>query len=244
MDKIIDHFLFFSESVLDDYLILDHEQAKHAASVLRIEVGDIIFVTDGVGTIYTCKVEILEKRVGKAVIVEKKIQKKTIPHMHFYIGLPEKDAFEQALMGLVPLGVDQITPLVCSYCQKKWWLRKWDKHVERFKKKMIASAKQSWNTWLPSLNEPVEFSSVIDLINDFAIVADDKGTVLASQQSQSKNGPLSCFVGPPGGFSPEELFLLKDRDVVAVRLSDHRLRTELAATVLAGYVVNRYSADG
>jgi 16S rRNA (uracil1498-N3)-methyltransferase len=238
---IIDHFLFFSSEISNETLSLDTEQTRHAHTVLRIEQGDHIFVTDGKGAIYFCAVELIDTHTCTTHILERKIQEPPIPAMHFFIGLPEKDAFEAAIEGLVPLGVMHIIPMECQYCQKKWWTKQWERHVERFQKKIIAAVKQSWNAWMPVVLEPVSFAKALDMVSTHLVVADEQGVTLDQFSSrQHSDAVISCFVGPPGGFSPQERDALQRKNSYSVKLSGHRLRTELAATILAGNIVQTF----
>lgn len=241
MGRIIDHFLFFSTHVSGGIINLDKEEARHAHSVLRLQKGDTIFVTDGKGRIYSCLIDRFERELCTARIVNEKAQELPRPAMHFFIGLTEKEPFEAAITGLVPLGVMHITPLECENCRKKWWVKKWEKHAQRFRNKMIAAAKQSWNAWLPALNKPIEFSTVLSSMQDTVFVADMLGETLEkSMGGLSFQDTVSCFIGPPEGFSSRELDLLKQKNAHLIKLSDKRLRTELAATVFAGNIVQKF----
>lgn len=238
MSKIIDHFLFFSDKINDDTLILDKDETTHALSVLRIRIGDSIFVTDGKGTIYFCSYSSLVSNCCLLKIIKKKKQESTLPHLNVFVGLPEKESFESVLTALVPLGVMSITPIVCKYCQKKWWSKKWDKHTMRFQKKMIVATKQSWNAWIPILNEPVSINSAVSMANETIIVADEKGAPFVSiNKNLIKPKALSCFIGPPGGFSDDELSNLQKAGGLFTKISKHRLRTELAVTVMVGNLI-------
>ena len=244
MGRIIDHFLFFSTDVSEGIMRLDKEETRHAHSVLRLQKGDTIFVTNGTGRIFSCTIEYIGKESCVTRIIKEKVQELPKPAMHFFIGLTEKDSFEAALLGLVPLGVMHITPLECEYCQKKWWINKWEKHAQRFRNKMIAAAKQSWNAWLPALNKPVELDKALYMAKGLVFVADMHGETLdKSLDKLTLQDTVSCFIGPPEGFSAEELDGLKNHSASLIKLSDKRLRTELAATVLAGNIVQKFIND-
>lgn len=235
-----DHFLFYSEKISDTHVALDEEEANHAFTVLRFTAGGIIAVTDGRGSLYSCVIEECTRRTCTARIVKKFYQPVPKPAMRFFVGLPEKDAFEELLLGLVPLGVVTIIPLVCRYCQKKWWDKLWDKQQDRYLKKMIVAAKQSWNAWVPELKKPRPFSEALSFIEGCCIVADEKGSTFNTLSPGSVPDTMSCFIGPPGGFSQEELSALKQRDSILIKLSGYRLRTELAAAILAGNIIQKF----
>ncbi len=241
MNNIIEHFLFFSDQISDKSLILNMEESHHAFLVLGIDKKSIFFVTDGNGNIYTCKIETFESKEIRAKILVKKIQNRSGPLMNFYIGLPQKDAFESILTGLTSLGVAHITPLVCDFCQKKWWATKWEKQFIRFRKKMISAAKQSWNAWIPEILHPTAFKDAIKKKSGICFVADNNGITLDNLLKDTDiQDNFSCFIGPPGGFSENELMEMKLHGFKTIKLSDHRLRTELAATVFAGNIVQRF----
>ena len=241
MGRIIDHFLFFSTDVSEGIMRLDKEETRHAHSVLRLQKGDTIFVTNGTGRIFSCTIEYIGKESCVTRIIKEKVQELPKPAMHFFIGLTERDSFEATLMGLVPLGVMHISPVECEYCQKKWWVKKWEKHYERFRKKMIAASKQSWNAWLPNLIGPIDFKKALSVVRGLVLVADENGETLdILSEKPTLQDSISCFIGPPEGFSPEELSELRKCGSRAITLSDKRLRTELAATILAGNIVQKF----
>jgi 16S rRNA (uracil1498-N3)-methyltransferase len=241
MGRIIDRFLFFSTDVSEGSINLDKEETRHAHSVLRLQNEDTIFITDGKGRIYSCVIEHIEKESCRTKILKEKVQELPKPAMHFFIGLTEKEPFEAAIMGLVPLGVMHVTPLECDNCQNKWWIKKWEKHRERFRNKMIAAAKQSWNAWLPTLNIPVKLDKAIGMLRGIVFIADMNGETLDKSINElTLQDTISCFIGPPEGFSQQELDALKQSSARLVKLADRRLRTELAATVFAGNIVQKF----
>ena len=54
-------FLFFSEQIINDQLILTDDEHKHCAKVLRKNEGDTIYVTDGKGNIHTAVINHIKK---------------------------------------------------------------------------------------------------------------------------------------------------------------------------------------
>ena len=66
----MNHF-FYSNDIVDEFIIIDGYEAHHAIKVLRKKEGEIIFVVDGLGTVYetviekatidNCKLKIMNK---------------------------------------------------------------------------------------------------------------------------------------------------------------------------------------
>jgi 16S rRNA (uracil1498-N3)-methyltransferase len=228
-----EHSLFFISHVDEKTAVFSEEERHHALSVLRKDPSGFIQATDGKGTIYTCS---LREGTAEAVVEALRIQPAPMPRIHAFIGIPDRDAFEEAVTNLAALGIVGITPMVCQYCQKKWW-ETWEKHRERCHKKMVAGIKQSLNAWLPELKAPTEFDKVLDTVRSFSpkrcIVADADGMPLGpALDGLAAPTDTACFIGPPGGFSQNEKDELKSSGFVFVKIAHTRLRTELAAVIL------------
>jgi 16S rRNA (uracil1498-N3)-methyltransferase len=240
MDKH-EHSLFYIDGVSGESAILPKEEIRHALASLRMGERGTLRATDGRGNIYECAVTPETAVSGEARITTTAQTPRPAPDIHMYIGLPDRDAFERAITDLAAMGAAGIIPVVCGYCQKRWW-DDWDKHADRLRRKMIAGIKQSLNPWLPELTRPMPFCQIASALRAFppqrCFVADAGGIPLRRALDASPvEGRAACIIGPPGGFSPEESNLLKESGCVFVNISPHRLRTELAAIILCGNVV-------
>jgi RsmE family RNA methyltransferase len=153
------------------------------------------------------------------------------------IGLPERDSFETVITECTALGVTRITPLVTSHSQKPWWKHSWDKHVERFTSKMIGSMKQSLFPYLPVLDAPLPLNKSLELCTYPVVVADQEGNPIIPSCQNLFTDNVICYIGPPGGFSAEELQLLTSINAVKVKIGEPRFRTELASLVLCSQLI-------
>ncbi len=228
-----EHFLFYGACDDQGQIRLEHSEAKHATKVLRAGPGDELEVTDGCGNLYTCRIEVVKRDTVELSVQSNTFHPRPVREIHLLVGIPERDAFEEVLELAVPLGVAEIVPLECQYCQGKWW-QDWKKLQDRFERKLVSALKQSRGLWKPSLLPPVAFSTALTGLPDHIWVADDKGldarsalTVLPS------DAQIACVVGPPGGLSSDELATIRQREIQMVSLSPYRLRTELAASAIA-----------
>ncbi len=194
-------------------------------------------VTDGKGRIFECRAG---RRApdGAQLSVEKMVTtERAAPEVRMCVGLCDKEEFGGLVQDLAALGAAAIVPVLCESCREPWW-RAWEKHEARLRAKMIAGIKQARSAWLPLLARPTAFSEALSAGEGCpALVADEKGAPLPLAAGVVRDAPfVSCFVGPPGGFSPKESTALMSRKAVFVSLSGNRLRTELAAVVLCGFV--------
>jgi 16S rRNA (uracil1498-N3)-methyltransferase len=245
-----EHALFFISPVSERQAILTKEEYRHACSVLRVGSDSAVQGTDGRGNLYKCKLGARSRERGEVDIVETVAHAPLAPAALLYIGLPEKEVFEEALTGLAALGAAKIVPLVCCHCQKPWW-NEWGKRLERLQRKMIAGIKQAHNPWLPELHAPQPFSEALDMLGretgeqTARLVADPGGTAVEEAlRGNNAAGRIDCFIGPPGGFSPKELERLSAERFRLVKIAPYRLRTELAAIVLCAEIMQHGIGGG
>ncbi len=234
------HYLFHADTVSGDMAWLDENESHHARHVLRIKEGDDISVTDGNGNVFSCK---LDKTAGKrtrATILKQRRCPPPSRAVEVMIGLPAKNAFEDALKGLAALGVAGVVPVDCEHCRRKWWKNRWEKHHERLRRTIIAAAKQSLNPHFMALAAPLSLQEALENRSEEGLFyATEKGRLpgeLFGSIELKKNARVTCIIGPPGGFSPTELSELEKKRASPLRLAQYRLRTELAAVVMAGFI--------
>ncbi len=240
------HALFFISPVSGNKAVLTKEEYRHACLSLRMGNDSAVYATDGNGSIYKCRLAEEVREGGEVEIVEIIRHKALFPAVHLYIGLPDREAFEESLTGLAALGASRIVPVVCGYCQGPWW-NSWEKRLERMQRKMIAGIKQAHNPWLPDLNAPLPFHEAYALslggANGRVIrsVADPDGTGLEiAFQGAAQIERIDCFIGPPGGFSPGERERFSEGRCTLLKVGHYRLRTELAALVACSGIMQRF----
>lgn len=225
------HFLFFGTHDQDGTLRLAPSEAHHAARVLRVQPGQDLRVTDGAGSLFTCKVSRVAGEKVELEVVSRTFLARPVREVFLAVGIPDRDPFERLVEMVVPLGVAGIMPLTCRFSQGKWW-RDWKKLGDRFERKLISGLKQSQQSWKPVLHPPQSLESVLETVSGSVLLADESGTtvrdVLPRLELQT---PITCFVGPPGGFSDDEISSIDRHSPVRVALSPYRFRTELASVL-------------
>jgi 16S rRNA (uracil1498-N3)-methyltransferase len=231
------HFLFYASQISKSSLTLDNDESCHAVKVLRLKTGDLFQATNGDGVIRICKLDTVGKHQTTASILEC-LPGQTQPiQIRCFIGLPERDAFESIIADFTALGVDRISPVICEYSQQSWWEQKWDKLLSRFSSKMVSAMKQSLYPQLPTLDTPIPFATALTESKGQTFFADFDGKPINAFCSSIESS-VNCFIGPPGGFSQMELDSFNKSNFHSVKIAFTRLRTELAAVVLCGQILN------
>ena len=215
--------LFFSNFKSNDkFIVIDEIDSKHITRSFRKNIGDIVKITNGTG--YLCNAEIVE--MGKKIKVKiKSIEKfeSSVYSVHIASSpLKNTSRFEWFVEKATELGVNQITPLICKYSEKK------KVNIDRLDRILISSLKQSNQFFKPIINSIKDFE-------DFIINNEDEKLMANLKTSNKINGQLftqkniCLMIGPEGGFSNQEIELAKKHNIKQVTLGKSRLRSETAA---------------
>ena len=217
--------LFYSKDITTN-LYLSNEESKHCLQVLRKKKNDIIFVTDGNGFLYKCKIEKINSNNVYVKILNKTQEIRT-KKIELAISFPkQRNRIEWIIEKATEIGVDLITPLICEKSERI------KINKERINKIAISAMKQSLRTYLPKISEIQEFSKFVKL-NKF----EQKFIAHCKEDSEKikiecvKNNNTCILIGPEGDFSNEEIKIANKANFKSVTLSKNRLRTETAAIV-------------
>jgi 16S rRNA (uracil1498-N3)-methyltransferase len=206
----------------------DKEESAHIVKVLRKQVGDILYVTNGLGFLF--KTEIHIASANKCVVTILSFEKKEAPNYSVHLAVaPTKmnERFEWFLEKATEIGCSEITPIFCDHSERKII------KLERFEKVVVAAMKQSLHTFVPKLNDAIAFTDFIKLpFNGQKFIAHCEETKKQSlKELVQPQANVLILIGPEGDFSPKEIELALQNNFIPVSLGKTRLRTETAAIV-------------
>jgi 16S rRNA (uracil1498-N3)-methyltransferase len=219
---------FYITPPTDGFIRIDEAEAKHLVKVLRYVVGDVLYFTDGRGMRYTARLESTDYFDCFARIENQEIEFGKRPY-HLHIGIsPTKnmDRFEWFLEKSTEIGIDEITPMICSRSERK------DFRTDRLDKILVSAMKQSSQCYLPKLNPVTPFQHLMNSTHDQRFICHlDKEHPLSLGKKCHPGGSVLLMIGPEGDFTPDELNLAKEHSLHCVALGPTRLRTETAGVV-------------
>ena len=217
--------LFYSKDITTN-LYLSKEESRHCLQVLRKKENDIIFVTDGNGFLYECKIEKTNSNNVYVKILNKTQEIRT-KKIELAISFPkQRNRIEWIIEKATEIGVDLITPLICEKSERI------KINKERINKIAISAMKQSLRTYLPKISEVQNFSKFVKS-NKFEkkLIAHCKEDSEKIKIDYVNNNNTCILIGPEGDFSDKEIKIANKANFKSVTLSKNRLRTETAAIV-------------
>jgi 16S rRNA (uracil1498-N3)-methyltransferase len=179
------------------------EDANHAIKVLRIEVGEIFRVSDGVGGWANVQVTEVTKRSLETTVLEVGRQEPLEIKFTVVQALPKSDRAKEAVELLTEAGADVIVPWLANRSISRTEV------ISKFATTAREASKQSRRLFIPQLHETVKEKGVIELIKnaDLALVFHESAQVKLSEiitpQTNAKN--VLVVIGPEGGITEEEL---------------------------------------
>ncbi|MDD4820631.1 MAG: 16S rRNA (uracil(1498)-N(3))-methyltransferase [Flavobacteriales bacterium] len=212
----------------DSVFSLPKDESHHAVKVLRMNMGEDIFVTNGKGIIIGGT---LQNQSASSAMVSVNEYLPDTQKRNYRIHLavaPTKinDRMEWFLEKATEIGVDEITPLICGRSERKVF------NAERGEKIVVSAAKQSLKSVFPILNPAVDFKTFVKnnhCKNTFiAHCMADMERLLLKDAVVGKDD-ICILIGPEGDFSPAEVEMSLKNGYTPISLGDSRLRTETAA---------------
>jgi 16S rRNA (uracil1498-N3)-methyltransferase len=223
--------LYYSEpkNFTEDTATIGGDEIEHITKVMRHKIGDEIYLTNGLGKIFSAELISISKSEGKAQIRKEYNYQNKYKNITFCIPkLKSHERFEFALEKGVELGVTNfiIYESVRSVAKGS--------KIDRWRKITLSAMKQSLRSYLP----------VVDEINSLNDIAKMDSEIILFEQNAAKNikdlkiksdKKYTFVFGPEGGLDQKELDLVRNGQIY--NLAENRLRSETAiinaASILA-----------
>ena len=231
-------YQFFVETtqITEDQIRILGKDVNHMKNVLRMKPGEEIRVTDSeTSKSYRCEVaELYEETVVCHILAEEEEGSELPVRIYLFQGLPKADKMELIIQKAVELGVYQIIPTACRRCVVKLDPKKEKTKLARWQQIAEAAAKQSKRGVIPTVAPVMNYAQAVKTASemDLKLVPYE----LAEGMEQTKQliesaGPgqqIAVFIGPEGGFDPEEIRLATEAGILPITLGKRILRTETA----------------
>ena len=223
--------LFYNQelSATSKQITFDKIESKHIVRVLRKKENDILKITNGEGYLFDAKISFANDKKCTADIIS--ITKKNKPwnyYLHIAIA-PTKnnDRIEWFLEKATEIGIDEITPLICSNSERRVV------KIKRFEKIIQSAMKQSLKYTLPKINAPKKFDDFINqnLEGTICIAHCEKQEKKSLKSIVKPSEKVTILIGPEGDFSSDEIKKALFKNYIPLSLGNRRLRTETAALV-------------
>ncbi|MET9517789.1 16S rRNA (uracil(1498)-N(3))-methyltransferase [Streptomyces sp. NPDC002994] len=226
--------------------VLEGPEGRHAVSVRRLNAGEHVVLTDGLGTGAAAVVLAAEGKDRLVVeVTDVTAEPEPAPRITVVQALPKGDRGEVAVETMTETGVDAIVPWQASRCITQWRGDRGAKSLAKWRATAREAGKQSRRLRFPEVADALTTKQVAALLAtaDFAAVlhedASAGGSEALATAALPETGSIVLVVGPEGGVSPEELAVFAEAGAKPYRLGSSVLRTSTAGTAAAALLLGR-----
>ena len=247
-------FFVEPECIGDTSAIVDGPVARQVARVLRMRPGDPIVLLDNTGLEYVVRLDSVSPKMLEGEVVEKR-RGTGDPSVlvTLYQGVLKSDKLETVLQKGTEIGIAAFAPVFCRRSVVRAPRTYSDRRFPRWRKIITEAAEQCERSLVPHLGPLMTWQQALTSAQGVRLMAwvgepgegrsgngvartGFREAVMANMDRIRSEG-LSLFVGPEGGFDPEEVDQARDAGVTMVSLGRRILRGETAGLVMASAVM-------
>jgi len=203
-------------------LSLSESHVHYLRNVMRRQVGDSILLFNGRNGEWQSTIQSLEKKSG-ICLPHTQTRKQNIPKKRFLCpALIKKENMDFVFQKATELGVSDIFPLISERTVVS------KLNLERAKSLVIEASEQSERLTIPTVYPPQKIIEILGkLPKDITPVClAERGT---TTNPLSKDKTYAFFIGPEGGWTPNELSVFEQNHVQFWHLGTTILRAETAS---------------
>lgn len=169
--------------------------------------------------------------------------------LEVFQALPQRERFELVLEKLVELGVMRIAPFVSTHSITLEERDARQRKSHRWPDVVLRAARQCRRALVPELVPVLSWKDALAQMNlnpafDIVLCETEKSLRLSAVLEIPAPPRVRLWVGPEGGFSPEEVAVFKASGACCVSLGGRILRTETAAIAAAAVIQHRWGDFG
>ena len=226
--------IFYSADIDHARATLIGDECIHCAKVLRKKVGDQVYITDGLGKLYSGSIDAISKKEVD-ISIEKEVEDQPKKHRRAIAIAPTKniDRFEWFLEKSTEIGITEVYPFVSTNSERKVI------KPARLEKIILSAVKQSKNFHKPILHPITRLQDI--LIAEYGeskkFIAHCMDPTLHLNAKYPSGKDAIVLIGPEGDFTAQEVSSAKNNGWEDVTLGESRLRTETAG-IIACHLLN------
>ena|SRR5262245_19586488 len=220
---------------------LDNIQSHHLWRVLRLREGASVYVFDGLGKEWECRVLSAGKGAAELEIIQ---QLTTVVESPLQITLAQalikNDRFEWIVQKTTELGVTRIVPLMTMHSSILKAEDRAEKQLQRWHRISLEALKQCGRRKLVEITEPISLENFCESREKGStnlLFSECAGRRLNEiREGLPVNGKINLMIAAEGGWSDQELQTTEAFHFIPIHLGARILRSETAAIVAVSLV--------
>lgn len=241
------HRFFIPADILDSPVVaFPSDQARQIARVLRLRAGAHVLLLDDQGWQYHVElVKVASRGVDGRVLKREPAPPEPRLSVTLYQGTLKADKFEWVLQKGTEVGVSAFAPVVCARSVARE-AHEASAKASRWRRILQEAAEQSGRGSIPRLLPSAQFDKAWESVQGLSLLPWERERQIGLRRALTERlppneggdyPPVNLFIGPEGGFTPDEVDMGRRRGAVTVSLGQRILRAETAGVVAAAAVL-------
>ncbi len=218
--------LFLCSDIALPTITIRGDEHHHLSRVLRLKAGDVIFATSGSGDAAEAVIEHIDRDETRCRRVATHAQFNELPVAVTLLQgmLKNPGKMDWLVEKGTELGMTACVPLRTEYTVAH------SVKTERLRKLAETATKQCLRGRIPEIHEPAGLADALRICAGARLLLFHESAPLVAtiEALVPDERPLAVFIGPEGGFSEEEVALLRTSGADVLSLGSRRLRGETA----------------
>ena len=233
-------FFVTADQVSGDLIFVTGADVNHIKNVLRMREGEEAAFVSGDNLRYLAVFSGIEEDTAVFKVRSMAPAASELPtRITLFQGIPKGDKLEFITEKAVELGAFRIVPVAMRRSVKKIESKKEEAYIRRLNAISKSAAEQSKRALVPEVTRPMRLPECLQLAKDENMqlllpyeLENGMEKTRALLTSLEKDRPLGIFIGPEGGFDPQEVEELLAGGARPMTLGKRILRTETAGIML------------
>jgi len=234
-------FFVPADRISGNQVSFTEDQRRQIRNVLRLRPGDAVVAFDGSGRELVAEIEALDESHALGRVLEIRTPA-TEPGLRLTLiqGIAKGEKLDFILQKCTEIGAAEFIIVETARSVPRIPQEKMPAKLERWRAIVREAAEQSGRARLPTVDGVIPFRRALARVRNCAgIIAweGERALTLSSELPRLVGADrVAYFVGPEGGFTPDEIAAARTEGIVPVSLGPRTLRTETAAVVGAALI--------
>ena len=217
---------------LEGEVALSESEAHHGLHVVRLREGEAVALFDGAGREAMGVVSRVDKRALRVAVEEVREHARPVGGLTLYQAwLNQEKSLEAVIRRGTELGVSSFCFFRGAHSERK------PRGAKKWERIAIESCKQCGRVWLPRFGEAADLSSAVAGAEGVKLIATRERAPVVLREVLEGVSRASCFVGPEGDFSAEEVEESLGAGARPISLGANTLRSDVAAATASVLVL-------
>ena len=242
MNERLHRFFVPPEWLHDEHATLKDQTSRQIARVLRMSPGDRVVLLNNSGNEYLTELQTFHANGIEGRILSSDLGRaEPQTHVTLYQSLLKGDKMDWVLQKGTELGASAFVPVLSRRSIAR--AKRGEEQMGRWRRIVAEAAEQSGRSVLPEVYTAMPLADALQqLPHGIALIPyedERERPIREALHAADDHDRMALFIGPEGGWDPEEITLARNHGAVPVSMGERILRAETAA--IAAITIAMYS---